>query len=66
MNVIKQERGWAQATTELAERELTAFPAALARFPCGHTAKPLSKGVNGAGFLQRVRMGLSPDSQFYF
>jgi hypothetical protein len=38
MNMIKQERGWAQATTELAEREQTSFPAALARFPYGHTA----------------------------
>jgi hypothetical protein len=39
MNMIKQERGWAQATTELAERERTSFTAALARFPCGHTFK---------------------------
>jgi hypothetical protein len=38
MKMIKQERGWDQATTELAERELTSFTGALARFPCGHTA----------------------------
>jgi hypothetical protein len=59
--MIKQERGWAQATTELelAEREQTSFPAALARFSCGHTATAFEGtevGAICAGFLQRVRM----------
>jgi hypothetical protein len=66
MNMIKQERGWAQATTELDERERTSFPAALARFPCGHTATAF-KGTR----CERCRifadvMRDPPQTQFYF